>query len=84
MPMEKSIIDPGKPGLYEVHLLYTYPRTKVIHYTVILLTTHLFSRAYELALIQLRISEGINKGKTLRVVDNLINLVTDPEAYLTT
>ena len=78
----KSKVDPGKPGLYEVHFLYSFPRDKKVYYTVILLTSNLFARAYELALIQLQISQG-HRGNALQIVDNLINLITDPVAYIT-
>lgn len=77
-----SKIDPGKPGLYECHYLYSVGREKIIRYIVVLQTAKDFRQAYNMGIVQLQIEIGPIKAKALKVVDNLINLITDPVEYV--
>ncbi len=77
-------IDPGCPGLYECHLLYSFGKEKFLRYIVVLQTAKNFRQAYDMALVQLNIETHNVTRSPVKIADNLINLITDPAAYLTT
>ena len=82
MKQQPKNIDPGKPGLYEVHILYKFGRNGENQYIVVLINAPNFAKAYELATIQVKAIAGYS-SKAFIEVANLINLITDPVAYLT-
>ena len=81
--MKGNKIDPGLPGLYECHLLYSFGKERILRYIVILQTARNFKHAYDMALIQLSIETHNVTRAPIRIADNLINLITDPEVYIT-
>lgn len=78
---EQARIDPGLPGLYECHFLYSIGKEKFLRYIVVLLTAPNFKRAYDLGLMQLELMKEHKQGE-IKLFDNLLNLVTDPVDYL--
>lgn len=73
--------DPGFPGLYECHFIYSIGKEKFLRYIVVLLTANNFKRAYDLGLMQLELMKD-HKAGPISVYDNLLNLITDPADYL--
>lgn len=84
MPTVKSTtkIDPGKPGLYECHYIYTLGKERFLRYIVVMQTAINFTKAYNMGILQLELLHPYTKPEQIKVKDNLINLITDPEAYI--
>ena len=83
MKSKAANIDPGKPGLYECHYLYTIGKERFLRYIVVLINTVNFSKAYELGLMQIEINHPYTRPELIKVSDNILNLITDPKEYIT-
>lgn len=80
--MKGEKTDPGKPGLYECHYLYSLGKERFLRYIVVLINTVNFTKAYNMGIMQIEIIHPYTKPDNIKVVDNILNLITDPTAYV--
>ena len=72
-------IEEEKPGLYECHLVYTLGGAKKKYYIVVCLLADTFIKAFRLSENEIYIK---HRTMDYRVKENLLTLITDPEAYI--
>lgn len=80
--MDKSKLDPGIPGLYECHYIYSLGKERFMRYIVVMQSAINFTRAYNMGIIQIEVLHPYTKADTIRIHHNLLNLITDPQAYI--